>query len=136
MTGVLDWIDAHTPQDPRIQRLFDKILPTLVLAVLVLGIISLGRVSEIATDNKSNLAAQQAERTARIYATNALDEYFCGQIEAIKGAIEGILNTVLEIPPRPDATTEQLEVRQLIAKRLLRLEGGGACVVRIPSAPH
>lgn len=135
MTGVLDWIDAHTPQDPRIQRLFDKILPTLVLAVLVLGIISLGRVSEIATDNKSNLQAQESERSQRIYATNALDEYLCGQIEVVKGAIEGILNEVLAIPPRSDATAEQLEVRQLIAKRLLRLEGGGACIVRIPSPP-
>lgn len=136
MTSVLDWIDAHTPQDPRIQRLFDKILPALVLAVLVLGIISLGRVSDIATKNKSNLQAQEAERTARIYATNALDEYFCDQIEAVKGALEGILNKVLAIPPRPDATIEQLEVRQLIAKRLLRLEGGGICAVRIPSPPR
>lgn len=136
MTSVLDWIDAHTPQDPRIQRLFDKILPALVLAVLVLGIISLGRVSDIATKNKSNLQAQESERTERIYATNALDEYLCGQIEAVKGALEGILNKVLAIPPRLDATPEQLEVRHLIAQRLLRLEGGGACVVRIPSPPR
>lgn len=136
MTGVLDWIDAHTPRDPRLQRLFDKVLPVLVLAVLVLGIISLGRVSDIANDNRSNLMAQEEERTARIYATNALDEYLCGQIEVVKGALEGILNTVLAIPPRPGVTPEQLEVRQQIARRLLRLEGGGACVVRIPSPPR
>jgi hypothetical protein len=135
MTGVLDFIDRYTPDDPRLLRVFDKLLPALVLAVLVLGILNVGRVGSIVDANRANLEAQEDERAERIYATNGLDEYFCGQIEAIKGAIEGILNATLALPPRPGATPEQSEVRQVIARRLLRLEGGGPCKVRIPSPP-
>jgi hypothetical protein len=142
MTFVFDWIEAHTPNDPRLLRSLDFVLPLLVLAVLVMGIIQVGRVSDVAQRaqqntrlNRANLSAQEHERAERIYATNGLDEYFCGQIEAIKGAIEGILNASLALPPRPGSTPQQLEVRQLIAQRLARLEGGGACKVRIPSPP-
>lgn len=135
MTGVLDFIERLTPTAPRLLRAFDFLLPALVFAVLVLGIVQVGNVSAIANDNRSNLQAQEAERTDRISATNSLDEYFCGQVEDIKGAIEGILNATLAVPPRVPLTPQQEEIRQVIAGRLSRLESGGACKVRIPPPP-
>lgn len=135
MTRALDFIERHTPNDPRLLRALDFLLPVLVLAVLVIGIIQIGRVSDVAHDNQRNLVAQEDERSDRIYATNTLDEYFCGQIEGIKGAIEGILNAALAVPLHRGDVEQQTAARLVIGERLAGLEAGGPCKVRIPAPP-
>jgi hypothetical protein len=135
LEAAVDWFDRHAPRDPRVLRILDFLLPALVTGLVVLNLVQVGNVTAIANDNSRNLEAQEDERTSRIYVTNSLDEYFCGQIEDVKGAIEGILNATLALPPKVAPTRQQLEVRAIISERLLKLESGGACKVRIPSPP-
>jgi hypothetical protein len=55
---AVDWIDRHSPHDPRVLRLLDKLVPALVTAVLILNIVQIGRVGDV-----SNEAQTLSQRT-------------------------------------------------------------------------
>jgi hypothetical protein len=60
---VVGWLDAKVPHDPRVLRLLDFVLPTLITALLVVNLLQLGRVGGIAEEARN--AAQTAQRASR-----------------------------------------------------------------------
>lgn len=72
MTGIIDWIETHTPAGPRVSRVLDLLLPLLVAALLVTTLAGLGRASDTADEAKTASAAtaELAHRTARLAKAN------------------------------------------------------------------
>lgn len=68
-SSAVAWLDGHVPHDPRVLRLLDFLLPTLITALLVVSLLQIGRVGTIAEEARNaGQAAQQASRSTHRFA--------------------------------------------------------------------